>query len=46
VGPKSYLTHAEEKQLVKYLVSWFKMSYGKTSCEVLKLVDAVVISKD
>ncbi len=45
MGHKSYLTRGEEKELVKFLVNCSKMSYGKTRCEVLRIVQAVVKKK-
>ena len=45
IGPKPYLTHEEEKQLVEFLVNCCKMGYGKTRGEVLKIVEAIMKKK-
>ena len=45
IGPKPYLTQDEEKELAKFLINCFKMGYGKTRGEVLKIVEAVVKKK-
>jgi len=45
MGPKCYLTHEEEKELVDFLVNCSKMGYGKTRNEVLKIVEAVMKKK-
>ncbi len=45
MGPKSYLTREEEKELVDFLVNCSKMGYGKTRAEVLRIVEAVMKKK-
>ena len=45
IGPKPYLTQDEEKELAKFLINCFKMGYGKTRGEVLKIVEAVMKKK-
>ena len=45
IGPKPYLTQEEEKQLVEFLVNCYKMGYGKTRGEVLKIVEAIMLKK-
>lgn len=42
VGPKPYLSHEEEKELVEFLCTCAKMGYGKTRKEVLSIVRAAV----
>ena len=44
-GPRPYLTHEEEKELVDFLVTCSKMGYGKTRGEVLKIVEAAMEKK-
>ena len=45
VGPKPYLTHEEEQDLVSFLVDCSKMGYGKRRSEVLKIVKATMKKK-
>ncbi len=45
MGPKSYLTREEEKELVDFLVNCSKMGYCKTRAEVLRIVEAVMKKK-
>ncbi len=45
MGPKSYFTREEEKELVDFLVNCSKMGYGKTRAEVLRIVEAVMKKK-
>ena len=45
MGPKAYLTHEEEKELVKFLFECSKMGHGKTRGEVLKIVEAAMKKK-
>ena len=45
MGPKPYLTDAEEKELYEFLVNCSKMGYGKTRAEVLKIVEATMKKK-
>ena len=45
-GPKPFLTHLEEKELVDFFVRCSKLVYGKTRGEVLKIVEAIVKKKD
>ena len=44
-GPKPYLTHEEELELVKFLINCSKMGYGKTRGEYLNIVEAIVEKK-
>ena len=43
--PKPYLTQDEKKELAKFLINCFKMGYGKTRGEVLKIVEVVMKKK-
>ena len=45
MGPKPYLTHDEEEELVKFLIQCSKMGYGKTRGEVLKIVEETMRKK-
>ncbi len=45
VGPKTYLTHEEEQELVDFLLKCSKMGYGKTRGEVLKIVKATMLTR-
>ena len=45
MGPKAYLTHEEEKELVKFLFECSKMGHGKTRGEVLKIMEATMKKK-
>ena len=45
MGPKPYLTHEEEKELVDFLIYCSKMGYGKTRKEVLEIVETAVRRK-
>ena len=45
MGPKTYLTHEEEKELVDFLVNCAKMGYAKTRQDVLKIVHSAVLKK-
>ena len=44
-GPKPYLHHEEELELVKFLINCSKMGYGKTRGECLNIVEAIVEKK-
>ena len=39
IDPKTYLTHDEEEELVKFLIQCCKIGYGKTRGELLKIVE-------
>ena len=45
MGPKAFLTHEEEKELVKFLFECSKMGHGKTRGEVLKIMEATMKKK-
>ena len=45
MGPKPYLTHEEEAELVKFLINCLKMGYGKTRQDVMKLVKSCIFKK-
>ena len=45
MGPKTYLTHEEEKELVDFLVNCANMGYAKTRQDVLKIVHSAVLKK-
>ncbi len=42
IGRDPFLSKQEEEELVKFLVKCFKMGFGKTRAEVLKIVEATV----
>ena len=41
-GPQPYLTTEEEKELVDFFITSYKMGYGKTRRQVLKIVETAV----
>ena len=45
MGPKTYLTNKEEKELVDFLLNCAKMSYAKTRQDALKTVHKAVLKK-
>jgi len=45
MGAKPYLTNEEEKELVKFLINWAKLVYGKTRKEVVNMVHTTVEKK-
>ena len=45
IGPKPYLSHEEEKELVEFICNCSKMGYGKMRKEVLNIVRAAVSIK-
>ena len=45
IGPKAYLTHKEEAKLVKFLINCSKMGYGKTTQDVVKLIESCIFRK-
>ena len=45
MGPKTYLTNEEEKELMDFLLNCVKMGYAKTRQDVLKIVHNAVLKK-
>ena len=45
MGPKTYLTNEEVKELVVFLLNCAKISYAKTRQDVLKIVHKAVLKK-
>ena len=46
MGPKRYLSFAEESKLVEFIIICSKMGYGKTRQDVMKLVDSCLVKKE
>ena len=46
MGPKTYVTNEEEKELVDFLFNCAKMGYAKTRQDVLKIEHKAVLKKE